>query len=94
MKELMDDYIAAHTKEDNINGINAIIEILEDIRNTKNIGKYLITAKIKKFCMHDHTKGNIVKTTQIGSKIEITISEGTQAHIEKTMVGDFIIDEE
>ncbi len=88
------DSFEVHTKENNIAGLNTIIEILQNIKNSKDIGKYKITAEIKKFCMHDHTKGSIVKTSQIGSKIEITISEGTLANIDKTRFGHFIRDEE
>ena len=90
----MEHYIETHIKEETIRGIDTLIEILEDIRNSKNINKYMITAKMKPYYMRKHTKGNRVETTQIGSKIEITISEGMQKNVENTSIGQFIIDDE
>ena len=90
----MEHYIETHIKEETIRGIDTLIEILEDIRNSKNINKYMITAKMKPYYMRNHTKENRVETTQIGSKIEITISEGMQKNVENTSIGQFIIDDE
>ena len=88
------DYIETHTKKDNIKGIDTIIEILQNIKNGKDIEKYKLAAEIKTYCMRDHTKGPFVKTSKIGSKIEIVISEGILSDIDKTSWGHFITNEE
>lgn len=81
-----------NVRENNIKGINLIIEFLEEIKNSKDIEKYQIYIDTDYYYKRDHTsKNGRVETSKNGSKIVITIAKGKLINEEIDFIGTKII---
>ncbi len=77
----------SNIRDDNIQGIDAIIEYLQKLKKDKNLDKYRIEVDITPYYEEDYTKGSYVEHTKIGSKTTITIKEGITRNMKNTYLG-------
>ena len=81
-------------KEDKVELINSMIEVLKNIRDNEDIKNIDINSDIKVYTERDHTKGLFVKSRRIGRKITFTIKQGVMVNTEKTFSGISLIYDE